>query len=125
MQTGNKYKVHDREISSHLFNILNVWSIRIVVAYFFFMLQRCSYTHLDIFFNLNIFYCLNNEKRIRHKFFNLVLSSPYTYNIQYDKHYYYIISLKFSHEDMKQKCSNKAECDNVIPLKVTIKQTRV
>jgi hypothetical protein len=34
-------------------------------------------------FNLNIFYCLNNDKRIRHKFFNLVLSSPYTYNIQY------------------------------------------
>ena len=33
--------------------------------------------------NLNIFYCLNNDKRIRHKFFNLVLSSPYTYNIQY------------------------------------------
>ena len=55
-------------------------------------------------FNLNIFYCLNNDKRIRHKFFNLVLSSPYTYNIQYDKHYYYIISLKKnSHEDMKQK----------------------
>ena len=54
-------------------------------------------------FNLNIFYCLNNDKRIRHKFFNLVLSSPYTYNIQYDKHYYYIISLKCSHEDMKQK----------------------
>jgi hypothetical protein len=36
-------------------------------------------------------------------FFNLVLSSPYIYNTQYDKHYYYIISLKFSHEDMKQK----------------------
>ena len=57
--------------------------------------------------NLNIFYCLNNDKRIRHKFFNLVLSSPYTYNIiyniQYDKHYYYIISLKFAHEDMKQQ----------------------
>jgi hypothetical protein len=34
---------------------------------------------------------------------DLVLFSPYTYNIQYDKHYYYIISLKFSHEDMKQK----------------------
>ena len=33
--------------------------------------------------DLNIFYCLNNDKRIRHKFFNLVLSSPYTYNIQY------------------------------------------
>jgi hypothetical protein len=33
-------------------------------------------------FNLNIFYCLNNDKRIRHKFFNLVLTSPYTYNIQ-------------------------------------------
>ena len=73
----------------------------------------------SISLNLNIFYCLNNNKRIRHKFFNLVLSSPYTYNIQYDKHYYYISSLKFSHEDMKQKCSNKAECDNVIPLKVT------
>ena len=37
--------------------------------------------------NLNIFYCLNNDKRIRHKFFNLVLSSPYTYTIQYDMHY--------------------------------------
>ena len=70
------------------------------------------------YLNINIFYCLNNDKRIRHKFFNLVLSSPYTYNIQY-KHYYYIISLKFSHEDMKQKCSNKAECNNGIPLKVT------
>ena len=31
--------------------------------------------------NLNIFYCLNNDKRIRHKFFNLVSSSPYTYNM--------------------------------------------
>ena len=29
-----------------------------------------------LFLNLNIFYCLNNDKRIRHKFFNLVLSSP-------------------------------------------------
>ena len=44
------------------------------------------------------------------------------YNIQYAKHYYYIISLKFSHEDMKQKCSNKAECNNGISLKV-INQT--
>jgi ABC-type protease/lipase transport system fused ATPase/permease subunit len=35
---------------------------------------------------VNIFYCLNNDKRIRHKFFNLVFSSSYTYNIQYDKH---------------------------------------
>ena len=35
-------------------------------------------------------------------FFNLVWSSPYIYNTQYDKHYYYIISLKLSHEDMKQ-----------------------
>ena len=34
-------------------------------------------------FKLNIFYCLNNDKMIRYKFFNLVLSSPYTYNIQY------------------------------------------
>jgi hypothetical protein len=45
-------------------------------------------------FNLSIFYCLNNDKRIRHKLFNLVLSSPYTYKIQsihvqYDMHYYY------------------------------------
>ena len=39
--------------------------------------------------------------------------------MQYDKHYYYIISLKFSHEDMKQKCNNKAECNNGIPLNVT------
>ena len=48
-----------------------------------------------LIFNLSIFDCLNNNKRIRHKFFNLVLSSRYTYNIQYDKHYYYIISLNF------------------------------
>jgi hypothetical protein len=38
MQRRNKYKVHDREISSHLFNILNVWSIRILHIFFFFML---------------------------------------------------------------------------------------
>jgi hypothetical protein len=38
----------------------------------------------------------NLETRIRHNLFNLVLSSPYTYNIniQYDMHYYYIISVK-------------------------------
>ena len=30
----------------------------------------------DLNVNLNIFLCLNNEKRIRHKFCNLVLSSP-------------------------------------------------
>jgi len=35
----------------------------------------------DLNVNLNIFLCLNNDKRIRHKFCNLVLSSPYTYNI--------------------------------------------
>ena len=73
--------------------------------------------------NLKIFYCLNNDKRIRHKYFNLVLPSPYTYNIQYDKHYYYIISLKFSHEDIKQKkCSNEAECNNGILLKYKKKE---
>jgi hypothetical protein len=33
--------------------------------------------------NLSICYCLNNDKRIRHKFFDLVLSSPYTNNVQY------------------------------------------
>ena len=33
-------------------------------------------TILIVIFFLNIFYCLNNDKRIRHKFFNLVLSSP-------------------------------------------------
>ena len=33
-------------------------------------------TILIVFFFLNIFYCLNNDKRIRHMFINLVLSSP-------------------------------------------------
>jgi hypothetical protein len=42
-----------------------------------------SWMHDTNIINLNIFYCLNNDKRIRHKFFNLVLSFPYTYNIQY------------------------------------------
>jgi hypothetical protein len=30
-------------------------------------------------FNLSIFYCLNNDNMFRHKFFNLVLSSPFVY----------------------------------------------
>jgi hypothetical protein len=83
MQRRNQYKVHDREISSHLFNILNVWSIRILHIFFFFMLQRCSYTHVDIyFFNLNIFYCLNNNKRIRQVFqFSIVFSVYIQYTI--------------------------------------------
>ena len=83
MQRRNKYKVHDRKISSHLFNILNVWSIRILHIFFFFMLQRCSYTHVDIyFFNLNIFYCLNNNKRIRQVFqFSIVFSVYIQYTI--------------------------------------------
>ena len=34
-------------------------------------------------------------------------------------HYYYIISLTFYHEDMNSACSNKAEYDNGISLKVT------
>jgi hypothetical protein len=51
-----------------------------------------------LIFNLSIFDCLNNNKRIRHKFFNFVLSSPYKYNIQYDMYYYFIISLKIKHE---------------------------
>ena len=52
-------------------------------------------------------------------FSTLVLSSPYTvtYNIQYDKHYYCIISLKFHMKTWNKKCSFKAECDNGIPLK--------
>jgi hypothetical protein len=41
-------------------------------------------------------------------FFNLVLSSPYTYNIKYDVHYYYIISLKKIYmKTWNNKCSNK------------------
>jgi len=36
------------------------------------------------------------------RFSNLVLSSPYTYNIQYDIYYYYMISQKIKHEDMKK-----------------------
>ena len=72
--------------------------------------------------NLNIFYCLNNDKRIRHKFFNLVLSSPYTYNIQYTIWYALLLhnfSKQFNMKTWKNKCSNKAECDNGISLKVT------
>ena len=49
-----------------------------------------------LIFNLSIFDCLNNNKRIRHKFFNFVLSSPYKYNIQYEM--YFIISPKIKHE---------------------------
>ena len=42
-----------------------------------------------IFCDLNIFYCLNNDNRIRHKFYILiVLSSSYTYNIQHDMYYH-------------------------------------
>ena len=59
---------------------------------------HCIYKYGEYIFNLNIFHCLNNDKRIRHKFFNLVLSSPYTYYIQYNMHiYYYIISLNFTY----------------------------
>jgi hypothetical protein len=46
IHTRNKYKVHDREISSHLFNILNVWSIHILHI---FMLQRCRYYFKGLF----------------------------------------------------------------------------
>ena len=73
----------------------------------------------NVYFNLNIYYCLNNDKRSRHKFFNLALSSPYTYNIQYDRCYYYIISLKLNMKTWNNKCNNKEECDNGILLKVT------
>jgi hypothetical protein len=49
--------------------------------YFFYILMEfCLFIvkMLHTFFkiNLNISYCLNNDKGIRHKFFNLVLSSP-------------------------------------------------
>jgi hypothetical protein len=54
IQTRNKYKVHDREISSHLFNILNVWSIHILHI---FMLQRFIYTHVDIILKDYLPYC--------------------------------------------------------------------
>ena len=65
-----------------------------------------------------------NDKRIRHKFFNLVLSSPYTYNIQYTIWYALLLhnfSKNFNMKTWNNKCSNKAECDNGIPLKVTNK----
>ena len=59
MQTRNTYKLHDREISSHLFNILNGWSMRILlIFFFFFMLQRCSYRHIDIIFDLIFLSCM-------------------------------------------------------------------
>ena len=51
---------------------------------------------------LSIGDCLHDDKRIGHKFFNLVLSSLYTYNVQYDMPYYYIISIQIKNEDMKQ-----------------------
>jgi hypothetical protein len=44
-ETSESILPQDREILSHLFNILNVWSIHILHI---FMLQRCSYTHVDI-----------------------------------------------------------------------------
>jgi hypothetical protein len=57
-------------------------------------------------------------------FFNLVLSSPYTYNIQYTIWYASLLhnfSKNFNMKTWNNKCSNKAECDNGIPLKVTNK----
>ena len=51
--------------------------------------------------------------------FHLVSIVKYN-NIQYDMHYYYIISLKkINMKTWNNKCSNKEECDNGIPLKVT------
>ena len=96
-------------IMAVLCHLLHTWTVRFIHRWFtvFFlnsiMIMFIIINIYFILFFINIFYCLNNNKRIRHKFFNLVLSSPYTYNIQYDKHYHYIISLTFSHEDMKQK----------------------
>ena len=63
--------------------------------------------------NLNILYFLNNDKRIRHTFFNLVLSSPYTYNIQYGMDYYYIIkSLKIQYETINVTIKQNATMEN-------------
>jgi hypothetical protein len=54
-----------------------------IIFFFLFCYDTCPFVccvfiweimTIFFFFNLNIFYCLNNDKRIRHKFFNLVLS---------------------------------------------------
>ena len=54
----------------------------------------CATAAVCVRLNLNIFYCLINDKRIRHKFFNLVFTTPYEYNMQYDMYYYCIIFAK-------------------------------
>ena len=90
----------------HLLHTWSVWFIHRWFTVFVLSSIMIMFIIINIYF-LNIFYCLNNNKRIFQVFQLSIIFSIYIqytiYNIQYDKHYYYIISLKFSHEDMKQK----------------------
>ena len=79
------------------------------------------YIQYTIWYLIQTYYIVKKKKqkknkRIRHKFFNLALSSPIWYRYALILNNF---SKMFNMNTWNNKCSNKAECDNGISLIVT------